>query len=95
MPDVFRAVVRPLVTEKSSAAYAERGEYTFIANPDANKHEIKDAIEQLFDVRVKRVRTLIQRSRRKTLGRYVGRRPKWKKAFVQLEGDDTIEIFEG
>ncbi|MFQ5550949.1 MAG: 50S ribosomal protein L23 [Gemmatimonadales bacterium] len=95
MADLHKVVVRPVVTEKSSASYASRQEYTFIARPDATKNEIKDAIEQLFGVRVKKVRTLIQRSKRKTMGKYVGRRPKWKKAFVQLEGDDTIEVFEG
>ena len=95
MRDLYRTVVRPLVTEKSSAAYGARKEYTFVAHPDATKPEIAEAISKLFDVRVRKVRTLVQRSKRKTLGRYVGRTPKWKKAFVQLHDDDTIEIFEG
>ncbi len=95
MSDIYRAVVRPLVTEKSSASYGARKEYTFVARPDATKPEIANAISKLFDVRVLRVRTLVQRSKRKTLGRYVGRTPKWKKAFVQLHEDDSIEIFEG
>ncbi len=95
MPDRFRAVVRPLVTEKSSASYGVRKEYTFVCDLHANKYDIKNAIESLFAVRVTSVRTAIQRSKRKTMGRHVGRRPRWKKAFVRLHKDDSIEIFEG
>ena len=95
MRDRLRTVVRPWVTEKSSALYGANREYTFVCNLSANKYQIKDAIEALFDVRVTRVRTLIQRSKRKTKGRTVGRSPRWKKAFVMLHEGDTIEIFEG
>lgn len=95
MPDLHRTVVRPVVTEKSSAAYAMRKEYAFAVHPDATKHEIARAIETIFSVRVRKVRTLIQRSKKKTMGRYQGRKPRWKKAYVMLEGDDSIEIFEG
>ncbi len=95
MRDQYRAVIRPLVTEKSSAAYGARKEYAFVCDLQANKYEIKHAIESLFDVRVSRVRTLVQRSKRKTMGRHVGRRPRWKKAFVTLHEDDSIQIFEG
>ena len=95
MPDRYSAVIRPLVTEKSSAAYGERKEYAFVCDQRANKYQIKDAIESLFDVRVTDVRTSVQRSKQKSQGRYVGRRPKWKKAIVMLHEDDSIEIFEG
>ena len=95
MRDRLRTVVRPWVTEKSSALYGAKREYTFVCNLSANKYQIKDAIESLFDVRVTRVRTLIQRSKRKTQGRTAGRTPRWKKAFVMLHEVDTIEIFEG
>ncbi len=95
MPDRFRAVIRPLVTEKSSAAYGALKEYTFVCDLHANKYDIKNAIESLFAVRVTSVRTAVQRSKRKTMGRHVGRRPRWKKAFVRLHKDDSIEIFEG
>ena len=95
MRDRLRAVVRPLMTEKSSAAYGARKEYAFVCDPDANKFDIKHAIESLFEVRVIDVRTAMQRSKRKTMGRHVGRRPRWKKAFVTLHEDDSIEIFEG
>lgn len=95
MLDVYRAVIRPVVTEKSSEQYARLREYTFEADPKASKHEIREAIERLFDVKVTSVRTMVQPSKRRTRGRSQGRRPKWKKALVRLAEGDTIEIFEG
>jgi large subunit ribosomal protein L23 len=95
MSDRNRTVVRPVVTEKSSAQYAALREYTFVADPRATKRQIKAAIEDLFGVTVTDVRTLVQPSKRRTRGRSAGRRPKWKKAFVRLAEGDEIEIFEG
>ncbi len=95
MLDHHRIVIRPVVTEKSSAAYAARKEYAFRVHPKATKLQIRDAIEHLFDVRVVKVRTLQQRAKRRTLGRTQGRRPGWKKAYVTLHESDSIEIFEG
>ena len=96
MPDRYRAVLRPVVTEKSSAAYTERKEYAFVAHPQATKRDIKAAIEELFDVTVVGVRTMQQRSKRRTLGKSAGRRPRWKKAYVRLKAGDTIQgVFEG
>lgn len=95
MPDRYLTVVRPVVTEKSSARYGAFKEYTFEAPPEATKPEIRAAIESLFDVRVKRVRTLIQPAKLRTRGRTKGRRPRWKKAYVRLHEGDEIEIFEG
>ncbi|MDH3289574.1 MAG: 50S ribosomal protein L23 [Gemmatimonadota bacterium] len=95
MLDRFRAVVRPVVTEKSSAQYAALREYTFEADPRATKPQIREAIESMFGVKVTSVRTMQQRSKRRTRGRSVGRRPRWKKALVRLAEGDTIEIFEG
>jgi large subunit ribosomal protein L23 len=95
MADVFRAVVQPVMTEKSNAAYAERKEYTFRADPRASKTQIRAAIESLFGVHVVHVRTLVQRARIKTRGRTKGTRPAWKKAYVRLREGETIEGFEG
>lgn len=95
MLDLRHTVIQPLVTEKSSAAYAARKEYAFRADPRATKREIKAAIETMFNVTVLRVRTLVQRSRRRTLGRNAGRRPRWKKAYVRLKEGDSIQVFEG
>lgn len=95
MPSLYRTVVRPVVTEKSSAAYGSRREYAFQVHPDATKVQIREAVEQLFGVRVAKVRTLRQRAKRRTLGRTQGRRPGWKKAYIVLHEGDSIEIFEG
>lgn len=95
MPTLHRTIVRPLITEKSSAAYQNRGEYTFEVHPDASKPEIRSAIEQLFGVKVTGVWTSNVRGKEKRMGKSVGRRPNWKKAIVTLREGDTIEIFEG
>ena len=95
MPTLHRTIVRPLITEKSSAAYQARGEYTFEVHPEATKPQIRTAIEQLFGVKVTGVWTLNVRGKEKRMGKTVGRRPNWKKAIVKLRAGDTIEIFEG
>ena len=95
MPTLHQTVVRPIVTEKSSAAYQERGEYTFEVHPNATKPAIRQAIEQLFGVKVTGVWTSQQRGKTRRVGRSVGHRPNWKKAIVKLREGDTIEIFEG
>jgi large subunit ribosomal protein L23 len=95
MPDVYRTIVRPLLTEKSQARYAAQMEYTFEVHPEATKPEIRGAIERLFGVHVTSVRTMMQRARRRTMGRTAGRRPAWKKALVRLrEGDAIPGVFE-
>jgi large subunit ribosomal protein L23 len=95
MPTLHRTIVRPLITEQTSAAYQARGEYTFEVHPDASKPQIRSAIEQLFGVKVTRVWTSNQRGKEKRMGKNVGRRPNWKKAIVTLREGDTIEVFEG
>ncbi len=95
MPTLHRTVVRPLITEKSSAAYQARNEYTFQVHPEATKPQIRSAIEQLFGVKVTGVWTSNVRGKEKRMGKNVGRRPTWKKAIVTLREGDTIEIFEG
>jgi large subunit ribosomal protein L23 len=95
MPDLYNIVVRPIVTEKSSAAYGARQEYAFMVDPSATKPQIREAIEHLFDVRVKSVRTAQQRKRQRSMGKTRGTRPRWKKAYVSLHEGDSIEIFEG
>jgi large subunit ribosomal protein L23 len=95
MPTLHRTIVRPLITEKSSAAYQDRQEYTFEVHCDASKPQIRSAIEQLFGVKVTGVWTSNQRGKEKRMGKTVGKRPNWKKAIVTLREGDTIEIFEG
>jgi large subunit ribosomal protein L23 len=95
MPTKHETVVRPLITEKSSAAFQDRGEYTFVVHPDATKTQIRLAIEELFGVKVTDVWTSNMRGKEKRMGRTSGRRPSWKKAIVKLREGDSIEIFEG
>ncbi|HEX3160614.1 MAG TPA: 50S ribosomal protein L23 [Gemmatimonadaceae bacterium] len=95
MPTLHRTIVRPLVTEATSVAYQERDEYVFEVHPDANKYAIKQAIEQLFGVKVAKVWTSNQRGKPRKVGRSVGRRPNWKKAIVTLSEGRIDQIFEG
>lgn len=95
MPSLFDVIVRPVVTEKSSNQYGVLKEYTFEVDPAATKLQIRRAVEALFGVRVTKVRTMVQPAKRRALGRWVGRRPAWKKALVRLHPDDSIDVFEG
>jgi large subunit ribosomal protein L23 len=95
MSSLHRTIVRPIVTEQSSAAYQERGEYTFRVASDATKTSIRSAVEQLFGVKVTGVWTSNQRGKARRVGKDIGRRPHWKKAVVKLRDGDTIDIFEG
>ena len=95
MPDLYGTVITRVVTEKSSFAHAARREHVFRVEAGATKPQIKRAVETLFDVRVLKVRTLIQPSKRKAMGRSAGRVPKWKKAYITIHSDDTIEGLEG
>ncbi len=95
MSDVHQVIMGPVITEKSSAAYQARKEYAFRVQAQATKPQIRAAIETLFKVSVTDVRTLVVRAKRKSYGRYVGRRPAWKKAIVTLKEGDAIPVFEG
>ena len=96
MPQLYEIIVRPIVTEATSIAYQERGEYVFEVHPNANNPAIKQAIEQLFGVKVTGVWTSNQRGKVRRVGKSAGQRPNWKKAIVTLrEGDRIEEIFEG
>ena len=93
--NVHDVIQQPLVTEKSSIARDEANIATFRVDPNATKHDIRRAVEQLFEVKVARVRTLRQPGKKKRIGRNIGRRPAWKKAIVELAEGQTIEFFEG
>ena len=88
-------IKRPIVTEKSSIAREESNIATFRVDPDATKHEIRRAVEELFEVKVDRVRTMNQPGKKKRVGKKIGRKPSWKKAIVELAEGHTIEYFEG
>ncbi len=92
--DASQVIIRPVVSEKSFVQ-AEIGKYTFRVHPDAHKTQIRQAVEQLFDVKVRDVRTVSVKSKPKRRGVYSGRTRTWKKAIVQLAPGDTIPIFQG
>jgi large subunit ribosomal protein L23 len=95
MATLHRTIMRPIITERTSAAYQDRGEYTFEVAPEANKYAIKQAIESLFGVKVTGVWTSIARGKDRRVGQSIGRRPHTKTAIVKLRDGDTIAIFEG
>jgi large subunit ribosomal protein L23 len=95
MRNLHEIIVRPLVTEKSTEQLEREGAYSFVVSRDANKLEIARAVEILFGVKVRDVRTMQYRGKERRLGRFVGRRAAWKKAVVKLREGDSIEIFEG
>ena len=88
-------ILKPVITEKSMDDL-QAGKYTFKVATDANKTEIKKAVEQLFNVKVAKVNTLNCNGRTKRVGRYVGKTSDWKKAIITLtEDSNAIEFFEG
>ena len=89
-----QVLVAPIVSEKSYAMIGER-KYSFRVHPDAHKTQIRQAVEQLFDVKVERVNVSMVQSKPKRRGMHRGTRPGWKKAIVQLKPGDSIEIFTG
>jgi large subunit ribosomal protein L23 len=95
MRNLHSVIVKPLVTEKSTEKLEREGAYSFVVDKDANKVEIAQAVEALFNVKVADVRTMQYRGKERRLGRFMGRRAAWKKAIVKLREGDTIEIFEG
>jgi large subunit ribosomal protein L23 len=88
-----QVIIRPVVSEKSFVL-AEAGKYTFRVADKAHKTQIRQAIEELFDVKVVAVRTASVKSKPKRRGQTAGRTRSWKKAIVQLREGDTIPIFQ-
>jgi len=88
-------ILKPVITERSMDDL-QAGKYTFKVAKDANKSEIKKAVEQLFGVEVAKVNTLNVNGCNKRVGRFFGKTADWKKAIITLtEGSKTIEFFEG
>ncbi|HHW11571.1 MAG TPA: 50S ribosomal protein L23 [Firmicutes bacterium] len=87
-------IKKPIVTEKSTRLM-EMNKYCFAVDRRANKVQIKEAIESIFNVRVLDVNTMQMLGKMKRMGRHEGRRPNWKKAIVTLEPGSRIEFFEG
>ena len=87
-------LIRPIVTEKSTALM-EQGKYTFRVPLAATKIQIRQAVEQIFKVKVQAVNTMRYEGKLKRMGRKQGRRSDWKKAVVTLKPGEAIELFEG
>ena len=95
MRDPAAIIRRPLITEKGTRLKQQENQYVFEVARDANKIEIKRAVESLFRVTVLRVRTIPVKGKLKRVGRFTGRTPDWKKAVAALKEGDSIEFFEG
>ena len=93
--DPRQVILRPLMTEKSMRQKEEQNTVAFRVRPDANKVEIRTAVEQVFNVKVTDVRTASFEGKLKRMGRHVGRRADWKKAIVTLAPGHKIELVEG
>ena len=86
-------IVRPVITEKSADLQEYDNQYVFEVARQANKIEIRKAVEMVFGVRVEKVRTMVVRGDVRRVGRFYGRRPFWKKAIVSLHPSDSIDFY--
>ena len=95
MKNMYEVIRRPLITEKSTNLKETQHTLGFEVHRDATKPEIKKAVETLFNVKVAKIRVANVHGKVKRQGRYVGKRPDWKKAYVVLkEGEKMVEFFD-
>lgn len=94
MKDVYRVVASPLITEKGTLVNQLGNQVLFKVLPTANKTEIRRAVESLFKVKVEKVRTANFLGKERRVGKSLGRRPAWKKAYVTLAEGHRIDFFE-
>jgi large subunit ribosomal protein L23 len=95
MRDPRDVIIKPVVTEASAELQETDRTYTFIVAKDANKLEIRNAVQSLFGVKVEGVRTANYQGKWRRVGRSLGRRPAYKKAVVKLAEGDAIDVYEG
>jgi large subunit ribosomal protein L23 len=93
--DPFQIIRVPLLTEKCHDLKEKHNQVAFRVSPDANKTEIKQAVERIFKAKVAAVNVINVAGKEKRLGKNIGRRPDWKKAIVTLKPGEKIEIIEG
>ena len=93
--DMYKVIEKPLVTEKGTEMLSEGNWVMFRVNTEANKIQIREAVEKIFSVRVLQVNTQVVRGKSRRFGKTVGHLKGWKKAMVQLKEGEKIEIFEG
>jgi large subunit ribosomal protein L23 len=93
MTTAYDIVIRPVMTEKTTEVHEPLDQVVFRVKFEANKPQIKAAVEKLFDVKVDRVNTMIVAGKPKRVGRFMGRRKAWKKAIVQLAEGEMIDFY--
>jgi large subunit ribosomal protein L23 len=93
--DVYSIITAPLVTEKATLVNETGNQVVFRVRPDASKFAIKNAVETLFKVKVEKVRTVQYLGKTRRVGKSMGRKPAWKKAYVTLAEGNRIDFFEG
>jgi large subunit ribosomal protein L23 len=92
--NIYDVIKKPLVTEKTTLEKDAKSIITFAVNPDANKIEIKEAVEKFFKVEVLGVNTINVAGKHKRFGRRIGKRSNWKKAYVTLKEGSKVDFFE-
>ena len=95
MNDHFQILKKPLVTEKSTQLLADGNWVCFRVDSGANKIQVKQAVEKVFNVTVLQVNTMVVSGKNRRFGKSVGRTKPWKKAMLRLKEGDKIDLFEG
>lgn len=95
MSDMYSILKRPLLTEKGTDQKEALNKYLFEVDVNANKIEVRNAVEKIFSVKVSDVHTVNVKGKAKRVGRHLGKRSDWKKAIVTLKAGEKIEIIEG
>ena len=91
--DIYSVIIRPLITEQGTHLANKIGAYAFEVNKIANKNEIKNAVEKIYNVKVRQVRTANRKGKYRRKGRVFGLTASWKKAVVYLEPEYHIDLF--
>ena len=94
MRNIYEVIRRPIITEKSAALAEVGSKYAFEVDVKANKTEIKDAVQKLFNVRVTGVHTMVMHGKTKRFGRGIVQHSNWKKALVTLASGEKIDFFK-
>ncbi len=95
MMDSYQVLKRPLVTEKGTKQKEQANQIAFEVDRRANKILVRNAVENIFKVKVLGVKVINVKGKERRIGRNVGKKPDWKKAIVRIAPGETIEFFEG
>ncbi len=94
MIDIYNVIKKPCLTEKGMLLQEEHNQVVLKVNPKANKIQIKKSVEELFNVKVDKVRTANMHGKKKRVGKHLGQRSNWKKAFITLKEGNKIDFLE-